>query len=291
MSIAIDRVLKPSLLALYFFCACVSARHPEYRLVTNLPNRDSVLRIKAGINRQVSSDSFAAHQYLPAGNNNDTIRYRLLEPAMAVTGERYPLVLILPNSGGIGYDNLTQMNAMVKMWAQPAIRTRYPAYVVAPQFSRRSSNYIMDNGKMVLVSQYDTCLTEALQLIDSLKRTEAIDTGRIYVMGFSMGASSVVNVLGIRPGMFAAAIAVSGIPDFNHLNTLRHTPLWIIHGNADPENPFATDSLLYQQLKSKPVKELRFWEIDQLAHDTYYELYTTDLPEQWLFSHRNGRKW
>jgi predicted peptidase len=253
----------------------------HYRLSQQI-SKDSAEKIKNNI-RAISNDVLTAFQY--TGANKITINYRLLSPASSNKKDKYPLVLVLHGSGAVGTDNTTQLSVLVKLWAQPYIRERYFAYVLAPQFPQRSSNYSPDPDKKVLVSTPDPCLTTALQLIDSLKKTLPIDEKKIYVIGFSMGGSGTINSLELRPDLFAAAVAISGIPAFNHTNTLAKVPIWLIHGNADTENPMGSDSLLYEQLHARHDPHIKFWEIDHLGHDIYPDLYTGDKIPRWLFSH------
>lgn len=254
-----------------------------YTKVKPTISSDSAARLKARMVKEISNNVFDSFQY--TGANNSGIYYRLLRPQQVDKEKRYPLVLVLHGSGVEGTDNSRQLGILPKLWARPEIRAQYPAYVVVPQFPRRSSNYSLNAQKNVLASVPDICLNTALQLVDSLKKALPVDDRKIYVMGFSMGASSTINSLELQQGLFAAAVAISGIPAFEHINTLATTPLWIIHGNADQENPFASDSLLYKELVALHHRHLRFWEVDQLDHQVYSELYTSDIIPRWLFSH------
>lgn len=262
--------------------ACSGGRKSAgYYLITPQISDDAAAAAKVRIAQQVSADSFEAAIYAPA--DKDTIRYRLLRPAVVEPGRKYPLVLILPTSGGIGTDNRSQVNVLVKMWALKAIRDKYPAFVVAPQFSRRSSNYTSSADKNILVSVPDSCLFTALEAIDSLKRVLPVNEQKVYVMGFSMGASATINALTARPGFFRAAVAISGIPDMADLKGLTKMPLWVVHGNADTENVFATDSLMYHRMAALQSPYLRFWEVQGLDHAIYAPLFMTDLLPEWLF--------
>ena len=259
-----------------------------YYRTQQLLSKDSTDKIKASL-KGISNELFQPLAY--TGRNNIPINYRMLAPARVDKQGRYPLVLVLHGSGAVGTDNLAQLGVLVKLWARPDIQAKYPAYIVAPQFPRRSSNYAPDPDKKVLVSTPDACLSTALQLIDSLKKVLPVDESRIYVIGFSMGASSTINSLVLRPDLFAAGVAISGIPAFGHLDVLARVPLWIVHGNADTENPFPSDSLLFQRLQALHAGQLRFWEIDQLEHEIYYPLYTTEVLPEWLFRQkRQGRR-
>ncbi|WP_212002589.1 hypothetical protein [Chitinophaga sp. HK235] len=265
-----------TLLALLLSIAVTAQQQPQaYSLVHSTANPKHVDSIKTAI-RGIDEHVFQPYQFR-------TVKYRLLTPLPADRNKRYPLVLVLHGSGAVGTDNISQLGILAKMWARQDIRKDYPAYVVAPQFPERSSNYVMDSSRGVLVSVPGPNTNTVLQLIDSLKKVLPVDARRIYVIGFSMGASSVYNSIGLRPDLFAAGVAVSGIPDFNHLPALAATPLWTIHGNADYENPFRTDSLLRHTLHGS---RLRFWEADQLGHEIYSELYTTAILPAWLFGHR-----
>ncbi|MBN9386062.1 MAG: hypothetical protein J0H74_35220 [Chitinophagaceae bacterium] len=264
--------------------ACMTSQKDTgyYKVRPSISN-DSVNKVRSYI-FSIDNDNFRPLQYTgPDG----TVNYRLLTPATVNKGERYPLVLVLHSSGKpIGTDNISQLGILVKLWAQPGIRKNYPAYVVAPQFARRSSNYVLDPVRHVLASAPDPCLSTALQLVDSLTRTLPIDTARVYVMGFSMGGSSAINSLELRPHLFAACISISGIPGFRQIETISQVPVWLVHGNADTENPFSSDSLLYKELRSVHGRHVRFWEVDKLDHAVYPGLYSGDLIPQWLFKQK-----
>jgi len=243
---------------------------------------DSAARLKAAV-RKTDSDLFSAATYI---NGSDTLPYRLLSPLSAAPGDVYPLVLVLHGSGVEGTDNKSQLGVLAKSFAQADQRRRWPAYVVVPQFPRRSSNYKKDPDTNVLYSVPDTCLSLALQLIDSLKKLLPVDAKRVYITGFSMGASSTINALEMRPDLFAAAVAISGIPSFGQLQNIAKTPLLIVHGNADTENPIASDQLLYKKLRRINKRNIQFWEIDGLAHDVFPPLYTLHTLERWLYQHQ-----
>lgn len=262
-----------------------SGKLTGYHKINDRISVDSSIRLKTQI-RSISNDSFSAHQFYLVDR---FFNYRLLKPAEISVNQLYPLVLILHSSGTpVGADNSSQLTVLPKFWAQPSIRSAYPAFVVVPQFPSRTSDYSMDTSRQVLASLPHPQLAAALWLIDSLKEIFPIDPSRIYVMGFSMGGSSTVNSMELRPDLFAAGVSISGIPSFNNMRELSTIPLWIIHGNADTENPIASDEVFYKEMKGLRNKKLMFWEIDGLEHDIYYKLFTTDLIPAWLFRHKKS---
>jgi predicted peptidase len=216
---------------------------------------------------------------------NTVLKYRLLKPKQNVTTGKYPLVIVFHGSGAIGLDNESQMGLLAKLWALPAIQKKYPAYVLVPQFPTRSSNYMLDRNRDLLVSQPQMVLESALELIDSLKNTLNVDEQRIYVVGYSMGGSTVINALSLRPDLFASGVSISGIPQFDKMDVLSNIPIWLIHGNLDTENPFKSEEQFFKEISFN--KNIRFWEMDETAHnDIFSTMILGENIPKWLFSKR-----
>ena len=254
------------------------ARDNNYRLVTTTVDSTAAAAKKKAI-LDISNDLFIAGTY--QGGQATGILYRLLPPPAGTAG-KFPLIVIFHNSGRIGTDNTAQLDVLVKYWAQPAVRNRYPAYVLAVQFPVRSSNYTALSGDL-MTSGAAPCLQQALQLTDSLVKTLPIDTRSIYALGFSMGASTANNAMMARPGLFAAGVCISGIPAQESAKALMHTPVWLIHGNKDTENPIPADKAWYRNRQVKGYAATRFWEIEGLEHKIYAPLYTSHILPEWLW--------
>ena len=90
------------------------------------------------------------------------------------------------------------------------MRRSFPAYVVVPQTRDRSANYINDTHGLRVSSRAP--LADVLALVDELMRRHPIDPARVYALGFSMGASAAMDAAVARPGLFAAMVALSGVP-------------------------------------------------------------------------------
>ena len=217
------------------------------------------------------------------GTADTSIVYRLLKPK--ITNRKLPLVIVFHGSNAVGNDNTNQLGILAKLFATDEIQAKYPAFVLAPQFPSRSSNYVLDQSRNVLTSVPQPCLKTALQLIDSLKNNLNIDEKRIYLIGFSMGASSVINALSLKPDLFTAGISISGIPQFDKVKTLTSIPIWLIHGNMDTENPFNSDKQFFEEVSQN--NRTRFWEFDNLAHNDIFApaILTDELPH-WLFKYK-----
>ena len=263
---------------LFFNFSCTQKIVP-YKLVSDFNYSSQTL---AEI-KNVNIDLFDTSQFT---KNGIEIKYRFLKPEKLSNSDDkyYPLVIVLHGSGEIGTDNKVQMGLLAKIWATEKYQAKYPAFIVVPQFPKRSSSYIKDSSSNLPTSQAQPALQTLISLIDSLKYNLKIDTKRIYLVGFSMGASTAMNALAQRKDLFAAAVAFSGIPDF--LSNLVNKPLWIIHGNADDVNTFSSDSLFYKQMKVKKAKQIKFWEIDKLKHEVPLSLITTAEIPKWLFKQK-----
>lgn len=216
------------------------------------------------------------------GKEQIEIKYRLFKPNHK-SEDKYPLVVVYHGSGAIGTDNNAQLGLLHKLFASPDIQSKYPAFVLAPQFPTRSSDYKTDTGRKVLYSTPRPCLNEVFQLIDSLKSNLNIDSKRIYVVGFSMGGSTVINSLSSRPDLFAAGICVAGIPQFDQSQVLKTIPIWLIHGIDDTENPIHSDEVLYKEIGDN----IRFWKLKATTHDNVFSsLIQGETLPKWLFKYK-----
>lgn len=236
--------------------------------------------------RSLPNDVFNAATF--TGKDQLTIPYRLFTPAAGEHNAtaKFPLVVVFHSAGRpIGTDNVSQLGILPKLFAGANIQSKYPAYVLVPQFATRSSDYVTDSSRKVLTSVPRPCLAAALELIDSLKRTLNIDDKRIYALGFSMGGSTVINALSARPTLFAAGISIAGIPQFSRIDYITTIPIWLIHGIEDTENRIESDEQFYKELKGS--KHTRFWKLDNTTHDNIFS--TTILGETlpgWLFKQK-----
>jgi predicted peptidase len=207
----------------------------------------------------------------------------LLKPKQNSGSGKHPLVVVLQGSGAIGSDNESQLGLLPKLWALPNIQKKFPAYVLVPQFASRSSNYVLDSNRDLLVSQPQLVLEFVLDLIDSLKNTLNIDRQRTYAVGYSMRGSTVINALSLRPDLLASGVSISGIPQFDQTIVLSYIPIWLIHGNKDAENPFKSDEQFFKEISF--YKNIRFWEMDGAEHnDIFSTIILGENIPKWLFS-------
>ncbi|KFF03867.1 carboxylesterase family protein [Chryseobacterium luteum] len=213
---------------------------------------------------------------------NIQIPYRLLTPKNNIDNQKYPLVITFHNSTRIGNDNENQLEPFAKIWLRPEIYNKYQCYVIAPQFSTRSSNY-EKNREGIQISTPSKDVFALLELIQNVeKEYPNIDKNRIYLIGYSMGGSTAQNVLNSAPDKFAAAVSVAAVPDFSNLKKLSKKSIWLIHGGKDDENPYIGSLELFNKLSSN--KNLTFTTLSNLNHNNIVIpfLLTEEIPK-WLF--------
>ena len=196
-------------------------------------------------------------------------------------------MITLHNSARLGTDNEKQLEPLARIWLRPGIRQRYQAYVVAPQFAERPTVYVTDSSRGILVSKPVISLQSLLlNLVAQLKQQLNIDSSKIYLVGYSMGASTAQNLLNAKPGWFAAAVTIAAVPDFSHTAGLQNKSIWLIHGDKDTDNPFSGSQALFRDLKNG--KHTRFTICENLDHDNInYPFLLTDTIPAWLFDKRN----
>lgn len=209
------------------------------------------------------------------------VNYRLLKPKNLNQTKKYPLILVFHGSGAIGTNNTSQMGVLSKMWLLPENREKFQAYVLSPQFPVRSSNYHLDESRNVKVSQSNEYLDLVLKSIDSLIIKENIDPSRIYVMGFSMGGATTSNAISKRRDLFAGAINISGISQFDKMDELLKMPIWIVHGTLDTDNFPQSNFKFFEEMKTKG--NVFLWEYKDKYHNNILSAELVDELPKWLF--------
>lgn len=177
---------------------------------------------------QTVVDQFEAHTFtLKSGYK---LPYRLLKPEKIEPGKKYPVVLFLHGAGERGDDNAKQIRNGVERLADPALRAKYPCFVLVPQCPRESFWGFAPESKNTVPDQP---LNAALALLDETLKKEPVDKQRVYVIGLSMGGMATFKVLQARPRFFAAAVPICGDGDASKARVYSRVPLWIFHGDKD----------------------------------------------------------
>lgn len=208
----------------------------------------------------------------------DTLSYRLLKPEGYDSTQRYPLLVSLHGGAGYGTDNIRQLASWeIQRLTEPGNRKKYPAFILAPQCPRGTSW----GGLPHLVAR-DTLVFD---LLNALEKEFSIDPNRRYVAGHSLGGYGTWSFIGTRPGVFAAAIPLSGAGDPALANNMVDVAVWAFHGAKDRNVPVEgcrTVILAIQQAGGHP----RYTEFADVGHYLNPSLNATPGILDWLFAQR-----
>jgi predicted peptidase len=182
--------------------------------------------------------------------------YRYFDPLKESAGKgKFPVVLYLHGEQERGTDNNAQLTTTecATVWVQPRHLKEHPLYVLAPQLRK---------GEIwTSVPAY----ASTLALLDQfLHDHPAADRNRIYVVGFSMGATGVYNLLLKNPKLFAAAMPISGSADQYLGETqawaaLKNTPVIILHSYDDAVVPVSAALNAAAALQAGGNRFLGYW--------------------------------
>ena len=211
--------------------------------------------------------------------------YRLLVPAQYDPQKKYPLVLYLHGSGGIGRDNLKQIQGgnsfMVSFLTSHETQAKYPCFVLVPQ-----SN---DDG---WVGEDTTTPTDQLrlvvELIEQLQQTYSIDPGRRYVTGQSLGGFGTFAIISLRPDWFAAAVPLCGGGDEAKAGQIARVPLWAFHGEKDDSVKVERSRQMIAALEQAGGQP-KYTEYRGEGHDVWKKVVKEPELLPWLFAQKRAQ--
>lgn len=168
-------------------------------------------------------------------NKGNRLPYRYFEPSTNSSNAPYPVILYLHGEDEAGTDNNAQLTTTdcATVWVTPAHLREHPVYVVAPQVAR--GKHWTDQN----------IYSDTLDLLNRfMKDHPSADRNRIYIVGFSMGATGLWDLLLNNPHMFAAAMPISGSADqylgeTQRWAALKNTPVILVHAYDDRVVPIS----------------------------------------------------
>lgn len=178
--------------------------------------------------------------------------YRLLRPHSCEPGKRYPLIVFLHGAGGRGRWNRAQLADAVPVFSNLLFRERYKSFVYAPQCPRENDQYwvYIDEKKPRYPERISYPLHLALEGLDDVLARNSVDRSRIYLVGYSMGAEAVWDLLVRCPQRFAAAVPIAGAADPKTAPIICTVPVWYLQGELDPIYPLELTNELIQALRN-----------------------------------------
>jgi predicted peptidase len=218
-----------------------------------------------------------------------TMKYQVYVPDTYDRHRSLPVILFMHGSGERGSDGLKQtqlgMPAQIR-WH----RDWFNAIVVMPQ----SPDDSVFRGAVAQAA--------FAALEKSVKEFHG-DRDRLYVTGLSMGGYGVWQQIVDHPGVFAAAVAVSGgltpSADMDNLyvsvkgddpyafvaQQTKDLPVWIFHGGQDDVVPTVQARNLVDAMKAAG-SSVRYTEYADVGHGAWDRAYADEEMWKWLFAQR-----
>ena len=181
--------------------------------------------------------------------NADTVLpYRLILPENYDETKTYPMLVFLHGAGERGNDNELQFFHCVQY-----LHDNMPeCIIVAPQCP--ANHQWVDtpwaNGAYSIDAVPESNeLKAVVELLQSLEEEFSVDSDRIYAAGISMGGFGTWDLMMRHNDYFAAGIPVCGGGDPSQGESLKDTPLYVFHGDADPAVPISGSTQTVDAIK------------------------------------------
>jgi len=221
---------------------------------------------------------------------NDTLPYRILYPENYDKTKSYPLVLFLHGSGESGNDNEKQLINGGSVFSNQKNRIAFPAIVIFPQCPGDGSwaPYDESSGKIVYFNNAPPTkpMQMVILLMHQLKKTESVDTHRMYVTGLSMGGMGVLDLVCRHPHMFAAAAPICGGIVIERLKSVKKMSIRIYHGAIDPVVPVEDARSVYHELIRLGSEKVEYFEFPGVGHGSWNSAFAQPDFMSWFFSKR-----
>ncbi len=210
----------------------------------------------------------------------ESVRYQVYVPSNYAPSKTWPVILSLHGNGRQGSDGMLQTGTDFAIQIREN-RAPFPAIVVFPQ-AKLGTRWFYPQMQQLVVAELDRTIAEF-----------RVDTTRLYLHGFSMGATGSYRLAYKFPKRFAAVVIVAGRVEpgvgytaeeiaidrttnpvvdnadpFSALAAgLGTIPMWIFHGDADSTVPVDQSRRLVAALRrlGAPV---RYTELAGADHDT-----------------------
>jgi len=172
-------------------------------------------------------------------SGNKSIR---LDAYLPDSGEKLPTVLALYGSGG----GISGMNEPAAMLAAQGF-----AVFVLHYFDRTGTSQATD--KQTIFRNFPAWGKTVWDAISHLEQHPRVDTGRIGLLGFSLGAYLALSVAAVDSRVKVVVEFFGGLPKEMRFFMRRLCPVLILHGEADPIVPVEEAYELEGLLKKKDV--------------------------------------
>ena len=224
------------------------------QLVVSLP--DTAVEVVSTAVREVVIEDFVQGKY-------KSMTYNLFAPKSCQAGEKYPLVLFIPDASVNGSDPLLALSQGIggTIWADPEWQEKNPCYVLAVEVPK---SVFLTNDDCEAAPEIE----DIKELLDKMIEENNVDVDRIYATGQSQGCMACCELNLRYPDLFAASLLVSGQWNLERMSTLTSKKFFIGLSEGGPkEYPFMNAWTQKLAEQGVPVSNVRLnfregWDIN-----------------------------
>ena len=197
--------------------------------------------------------------------------------------KKYPLIVHLHGAGSWAEDH-----PMPPGQASMMLKKDFPAIVIAPKtnYPMKWADHDWTKTEHHQAPVPQPSLQATYELILNLTQNDPrIDSGRIYVIGQSMGGFGTWDFITRFRDIVAAAVPVCGGGDTDSMKKIKDLPVWIFHGDADDVVPVENSRRLFAELEHLDAP-VRYTEYPGVMHASWIPAYNDVRLFQWLFEQK-----
>ncbi|MBE5838826.1 hypothetical protein [Butyrivibrio sp.] len=174
-------------------------------------------------------DKFEDNHFYNDPLTGTVLHYNLYKPeGYEESGEKYPLVLFIPDAGAVSSDwerVINQGNGGT-VWAQDDWQAENPCFIVTMIYEDK---YINDYWEY-----YDGYLYGTINLLKQLIQDYPIDDNRVYSTGQSMGCMATMVMMREEPGLIDAGYLMAGQWDPEDIKDIYNENILFLVSEDDP---------------------------------------------------------
>ena len=205
-------------------------------------------------------------------------KYIVFVPAGYRADKPVPGILFLHGAGERGNDNRLQITAGLGPYVNARAAT-FPFLVVFPQCETREARILDAWGANSPDGR------RALLALDDAAKRYNVDSKRVVLTGWSMGAYGAWNLGIAEPSRWSAVIPLAGGGDETKVAALKDVPVWAFHGALDKLVKPESNKAMVDALNAAGGKAT-FTEFPQIGHYLCEAVYGNDSVVQWMLDPR-----
>lgn len=250
-----------------------------------------LLLMLSGIVSAQSTDGFQPKEYEKDG---ESLPYQILYPSDFSKDKEYPLILFLHGAGERGSDNQLQLLHGGEFFKEKVLSGDYPAIVLFPQCPTDEYWARIDQGSRETgfsfprQSEPTAPMALVIDLLDDMLEENYVKKDQVYVGGLSMGGMGTLELLYRKPETFAAAIAICGGGNPQHVEAYAdNTALWFFHGGQDMIVPVEQSLQMVRALQDHGA-DVTLTVYEEADHNSWDPAFAEPTLLSWLFSKQLG---